>query len=413
MKKKSLKRKRGDRGEIRNGNEQKEVENFETKMFVFWNKNQVRDKKKETIFLKKKMKQKWTNSETTMLTKNKRPRQWASSFPVIPTNCVDVNGGGAKQLETLWERPRTVEFQRQVCDVWCDVTECGPSPRKIRSMDASGARRVADTVSGVAIEPQPGEQVVCQDLTGELSDSLSEIRKETRSWNTKWRCVFVNHIPQSSTVVCCHERELRGFVHGDDFILVTGDYVQLIWIESSDVPIWGSMMAPMRRSRSCGRIWHLRCPILWLRGADRHNKKFDCTNESGVREIRERRDPGVHSRLHRELSGGGGSDENHECAQVDDFQDVKTEVAVFMMGPNEEESMEHACSKAWFDALWMREGIEVPTMVQSDVCMERRVRCVLIPSAEFECCLVRVSQSDVEWDQFCDWERTEGWKLER
>ena len=82
-----------------------------------------------------------------------------------------------------------------------------------------------------------------------------------------------------------------------------------------------------------------------MRGADRHNKKFDCTNESGVREIRERRDPGVHSRLHRELSGGGGSDENHECAQVDDFQDVKTEVAVFMMGPNEE-SMEHACSKA-------------------------------------------------------------------
>ena len=72
-----------------------------------------------------------------------------------------------------------------------------------------------------------------------------------------------------------------------------------------------------------------------------HNKTFDCTNESGVREIRERRDPGVHSRLHRELSGGRGSDENHECAQVDDFQDVKPEVAVFMMGPNEE-SMEHA-----------------------------------------------------------------------
>ena len=91
---------------------------------------------------------------------------------------------------------------------------------------------MAGTVSGVAIEPQPGEQVVCQDLTGELSDSLSEIRKETHSWNTKWRCVFVNHIPQSSTIVCCHERELRGFVHGDDFILVTGDYVQLIWIDS-------------------------------------------------------------------------------------------------------------------------------------------------------------------------------------
>ena len=29
----------------------------------------------------------------------KRPRQWASSFPVIPTKCVDVNGGGATQLD--------------------------------------------------------------------------------------------------------------------------------------------------------------------------------------------------------------------------------------------------------------------------------------------------------------------------
>ena len=61
-------------------------------------------------------------------------------------------------------------------------------------------------------------------------------------------------------------------------------------------------------------------------------------------------------------------------------QGVKIEVAVFMMRPNEE-SME-ACSSAWFDALWMREGIEVPTMVES----ERRVRCVFIPSTKFECC---------------------------
>ena len=59
--------------------------------------------------------------------------------------------------------------------------------------------------------------------------------------------------------------------------------------------------------------------MLWLRGADRHIKKFDCTNESGVREMRERRDPGLHSRLHRELSDGRGSDEGHEFAQVDDF----------------------------------------------------------------------------------------------
>ena len=66
------------------------------------------------------------------------------------------------------------------------------------------------------------------------------------------------------------------------------------------------------------------------------------------------------------------------------FQGVKIEVALFMMGPNEE-SME-ACSSAWFGALWMREGIEVPTMVESHAFLGRRVRCVLIPSTKFECC---------------------------
>ena len=90
---------------------------------------------------------------------------------------------------------------------------------------------MAGTVRGVAIESQPDDQVMCQDLTGELSNSLSEMRKETHSWKTKWRHVFVNHKPKSSTVVCCHERELCVFVHQDNFI-VTGDSVQLMLIES-------------------------------------------------------------------------------------------------------------------------------------------------------------------------------------
>ena len=34
------------------------------------------------------------------------------------------------------------------------------------SFDASGARCVAGTASGVATEPQLDEQVVCQNLTG-------------------------------------------------------------------------------------------------------------------------------------------------------------------------------------------------------------------------------------------------------
>ena len=103
----------------------------------------------------------------------------------------------------------------------------------------------------------------------------------------------------------------------------------------------------------------------WVRDAARHIKEFDCGNELGVREIREHRNPGVH--LHRELSGG-----------------------------------RRTCESAWFDTVWMRKGIKVPTMIEPDSCFERRVRCVLITSTKFECCWVRVSQSDVEWDQFYD-----------
>ena len=57
----------------------------------------------------------------------------------------------------------------------------GASRRKIR---------MAGTVSGVAIEPQPDEQ-------GGVAGGV-----------TKWRHVFVNHKPKSPTVVCSHEREL-------------------------------------------------------------------------------------------------------------------------------------------------------------------------------------------------------------
>ena len=137
--------------------------------------------------------------------------------------------------------------------------------------------------------------------------------------------------------MCCHERELCGFVHGDDSIS-TGDSVQLMWVESRlkeglnfercadldrhDLESIGDLEQPDRYLACAdehGRIRHLRCLLLWLRGADRHIKKFDCTNESGVREIHECRDLRVHSRPSRELSDGRGSDEGHEFAQIDDF----------------------------------------------------------------------------------------------
>ena len=139
----------------------------------------------------------------------KRPKQRASSFPVIPTKWVYVFGEGAKPLE----------YCSKVCE------------KELKRLFDMMSGSVACATSDVASELPTDEQVVCHDLTGEFSNSLSEVRKETYSWKTKWRHVFVNHKPQSSTVVCCHERELCGFVHGDDYI-IKGDSVQLMWIES-------------------------------------------------------------------------------------------------------------------------------------------------------------------------------------
>ena len=56
----------------------------------------------------------------------------------------------AKQLEYC-SRLCEKELKRPGFDVECVML--GASPRKIRSLDASGARRKAGTVSGAAIEP--------------------------------------------------------------------------------------------------------------------------------------------------------------------------------------------------------------------------------------------------------------------
>ena len=73
-------------------------------------------------------------------------------------------------------------------------------------------------------------KAVCQDVLGELSCSLSGMRKEVRNWEKKWRQVFINHKPKSSTFVCCRDRELCGFVH--DHVIIGGYSVQLTCIES-------------------------------------------------------------------------------------------------------------------------------------------------------------------------------------
>ena len=93
---------------------------------------------------------------------------------------------GMLEANQLEYRPRLCE--RSGSDVKCATLSA--LARKIRSLDASGACRMNGTGSGVASELQPDEQVVCQDLSGELSNSLSEIRKEMNNWKTKWRHVF-------------------------------------------------------------------------------------------------------------------------------------------------------------------------------------------------------------------------------
>ena len=242
------------------------------------------------------------------------------------------------QLDVYYRRPRQWESFLKLCKKELKRLSSNVKCAMFDMMSQS----VVSATSDVASELSTDEQVVCQDLTGELSNSLSEIRKETRSWKTKWRHVFVNHKPQSSTVVCCHERELCGFVHGDDFIN-TGDSVQWMWIESrikeglnfercahlgvdgadetvtilNRLVTWVCLSGSRNQAavQPRGRVGQL---IVLCYGCET-NQPFDCANQLGVREICERRDPGAHLRLYRDLPDRRVSDENHDCAQVDDF----------------------------------------------------------------------------------------------
>ena len=83
--------------------------------------------------------------------------------------------------------------------------------------------------------------------------------------------------------MCCHERELCGFAHGDDFI-ITCNSVQLMWIElrlqeglnferCADLGVDDGVesigdLDQTDRYLACadehGRIQHLHCPVLWL-----------------------------------------------------------------------------------------------------------------------------------------------------
>ena len=65
--------------------------------------------------------------------------------------------------------------------------------------------------------------------------SLYGTRKASHIWETKGQRVIIDSGfvigTWSPAIVCCRERELWGFVHGDDFT-ITGHSMQLAWIES-------------------------------------------------------------------------------------------------------------------------------------------------------------------------------------
>ena len=102
-------------------------------------------------------------------------------------------------------------------------------------LDASRAHCQADGTSEMVIELLPEEQVKGEDLVGELLKSLHGTRKAAYNWEKKRQSVFIEMDFEIGTwspaIVCCRQRDVCGFVHGDDFIFV-GESMQLAWTES-------------------------------------------------------------------------------------------------------------------------------------------------------------------------------------
>ena len=123
-------------------------------------------------------------------------------------------------------------------------------------LDASAMRCMASDVSEMVLGYNLMSKV-CQDSLGELSYSLSGMRKELHKWETDWREVFINYKSKSSTFERCQKRELCGLVH--DRFIVESDSVKNGRVSNrgsrkgcilSEVLILVSMMVTVRRSRS-------------------------------------------------------------------------------------------------------------------------------------------------------------------
>ena len=105
---------------------------------------------------------------------------------------------------------------------------------KIALLDASRAHCQADATTEMAIELPPEEQEAGKDLVGELLKSLYGTRRAAHNWEKKWQTVFMElgfKIGVWMPAIVYHSsRDIAGFVHGDDFIMVS-EGANLAWLE--------------------------------------------------------------------------------------------------------------------------------------------------------------------------------------
>ena len=186
--------------------------------------------------------------------------------------------------------------------------------RKITFFNASATCWVASATIEMAAELQPDEQASL-DMHGELSYSLSEIRKEVRNWEEVATSVHEPQ-PKSSTFVCCRERELRGFVH-EDYFTITGDSTQLAQMNLDGANVKSVMTPTVKMQEWTPQVL----------------AKIDKDRTSTLRSATMRA-------------------RNMSINRVD-VQHAVRKVARCMAEPNEREH--GACSSVWFDTLYQEE----------------------------------------------------------
>ena len=152
----------------------------------------------------------------------KRPH-WATDrgIPVIPTRVpIEIVREGTQTVGPDHAKDTCVDGTVRVCDVLTLQSAEVEAWGKIIFMDASRAHCQADATSEMAIELSLQEQVEGEDLIRKILKSQRGTRKAAHNWERKLQKVPIENNFEIGTwwpaLVCCPERKLCGFVHGDD-----------------------------------------------------------------------------------------------------------------------------------------------------------------------------------------------------